>query len=48
MKKDKEEDKKKSKRFKFSANEYIYQNIEKQWWAKHYKDKEFEVRSLKD
>ena len=48
MKKDKNKNKKKSKRFIFSADEYIYKNIEKQWWAKHYKDKKFEVRSLKD
>ena len=34
------------KRFQFSADEYIYKNIDKKWWAKHYKDKEFEVKSL--
>ena len=40
--------KRKNKRFKFSADDYIYQNIEKKWWAKYYKDNEFEVRNLKD
>ena len=48
MKKVSDDSKKKSKRFKFSADEYIYKNIGKKWWAKHYKDQEFEVKSLKD
>ena len=31
-----------------TAEKYIYDNIEKPWWANYYKNKNYEIRSLKD
>lgn len=41
LKLSKEKSGKKFKKFKFDAEKYIYSNIEKPWWAKDFKDKEF-------
>ena len=29
---------KKHRKFKFDAKKYIYSNIEKPWWSKHFKN----------
>ncbi len=38
LKLNKKNAKKKIQKFKFDAEKYICSNIEKPWWAKHFKD----------